>query len=79
MIIGIEYWKHNKDVLLIGGSKTAFELKRCFEEVESIYDRDTDNYVELFCRMFNYEIIESDEIPEYIFDRDIMRVYKPRS
>lgn len=79
MIIGIEYWKYDKDILLIGGSKTAFELKRCFEQVESIYDRDTDNYVELFCRMFNYEIIESDEIPEYIFDRDIMRVYKPRS
>ena len=77
MIIGIEYWKNDKDILLYGGSKTASELKQCFEQVEALYDRDTDNFVELLCRMFNYEITETDELPDCVYDRDTMKIYKP--
>ena len=75
-IIKIEYYKG--DTLLFGKIKNTAELKRQLEEIETDYDRNTDNFVELLCRRFQWTILETDETPDYTYDRDIEKLYKTR-
>ena len=75
-IIKIEYYKG--DTLLFGNIKNTAELKRQLEEIETDYDRITDNFVELLCRRFQWTILETNETPDYTYDRDIEKLFKTR-
>ena len=74
MIIEIEYYKG--DTLLFGKTKSIAELKRQLKEIEADYDRSTDNFVELLCRRFQWIILETDETPDYTYDRDVEKLFK---
>ena len=75
MILEIEYYRG--DIRLIGKTENISELKRQLTETENLYDKETDNFTELFCRMFHWSVTDTDEIPDYVYDRDTMCLYKP--
>ena len=50
MVIEIEYYKG--DTLLYGKMNNFVELKKQIDYIESIYDRETDNFIELLCRTY---------------------------
>lgn len=77
MIIVIEYNKG--DVELSGAKCSRAVLEKRFAEIERIYDRTEDNFTELFCRLYGFERIITDEVPELVYDRDIRRVYIPKA
>lgn len=72
MVIEIEYYKG--DILLFGKVKNISELKEQLDNIEAMYDRVADNFVELLCRRYQWSILETDEKPDYIYDRDIGRL-----
>lgn len=74
MIVKIEYYKG--DTLLFGNIKNTAELKRQLDEIEANYDRIMDNFIELFCRRFQWSVLETDETPDYTYDRDVEKLYK---
>ena len=74
MIIEIEYYKG--DTLLFGEVKNTSELKRQLDNVEVMYDRVTDNFVELLCRCYQWSVLKVNEKPDYTYDRDIGRLRK---
>ena len=74
MVIEIEYYKG--DTLLFGKVRNTVELKAQFDNIQVIYDRITDNFVELLCRHYQWSVLETYEIPDYIYDRDIDRLSK---
>lgn len=74
MIIEIEYYKG--DTLLYGKVKNTAELKKQLDHIQVIYDRATDNFVELFCRNYQWSVLETCENPDYIYDRDTERLIK---
>jgi len=76
MIIEIEYYK--KDTLLSGKKISSTELKEQFEITENIHDAETDNFIEMLCRNYGYVITETDMMPDYVYDRDIRKLYKRR-
>ncbi|MDE6425409.1 MAG: hypothetical protein K2K89_04635 [Ruminococcus sp.] len=76
MILEIEHYK--KDTLLSGKSVSFFELKKHLETTENIHDYETDNFIEILCRNYGYIIIETDIMPDYIYDRDAGKLYKKR-
>lgn len=74
MILEIEYYK--KDTLLSGRTVGFAELKRQLETTEMLCD--TDNFVEMLCRSYGYIVIDSDVPPDYVYDRDIEKIYRRR-
>lgn len=74
MVIEIEYYKGN--TLLIGKVKNKAELKKQIDVIQDMYDRITDNFIELLCRNYQWSILEACEKPDYIYDRDIDRLIK---
>ncbi len=76
MILEIEYWKYDVSPLLMGKTESIGQLRRNLERVETLCDQETDNFIPLFCRMFQWEVINSDEPSDYIYDRDVRRLIK---
>lgn len=76
MIFEIEYYK--KDTLLSGRKVSFAELKKQLETVENIHDHETDNFIEVLCRNYGYIVIENNTTPDYVYDRDIEKLYKKR-
>lgn len=74
MIIEIECYEG--DSYLYGKNITESELKCQIEEAESVCDKEEDNFIELLCRRFGWTIFESDELPDFIYDRDIRKLRK---
>lgn len=74
MILEIEYYKG--DILLIGNDISESALRKQIEYVKIIYDRESDNFTELLCRCFNWEILACKGIPDYIYDRDIEKLIR---
>ena len=74
MVIEIEYYKG--DTLLFGKVRNTAELKEQLDNIQVIYDRTTDNFIELLCRNYQWSVLETYEIPDYIYDRDIDRLSK---
>lgn len=69
MIIEIEYYKSNT---FLYGSKISFgEFKRQIKTVETLYDKEEDNFVALLCRMYHWTITKEQVNPQFIYDRDI--------
>ena len=75
MILEIEYYKN--DTFLSGKTINAAELKKQLNETEQSYDIIEDNFIETLCRAYRWTVIETDEVPDFIYDRDIKRLYKP--
>ena len=76
MIIEIEYYK--EDTKICGGKTDIFELKRNIKQAEEICDLEEDNFVRVLCGLINYEVIETDEQPDFVYDRDIQMLYRPQ-
>ena len=76
MILEIEYYSF--DTLLIGKSESIPELKRQLAKTETLCDKENENFIELFCRMFYWSVTDNDELPDYVYDRDTKLLYKPR-
>ena len=76
MIIEIEYYKYHTK--LIGGDICSSDLNRLLMQAEKLYDRECDNFERVLCSLIQYDIIETDERPDYVYDRDIKKLYKPR-
>ncbi len=76
MIIEIEYYKN--DTFLYGKSVSFSVLKKQLETTENIYDTETDNFIDMFCRNYQWNVIENNILPDYIYDRDIKKLYKSR-
>ncbi|MDE6666408.1 MAG: hypothetical protein K2K14_09560 [Ruminococcus sp.] len=76
MIIEIEYYKGN--IMLSGKSVSFSEMKKQLETTENIHDAETDNFIELLCRNYQWTVIEIDIMPDYVYDRDIRKLYKQR-
>lgn len=74
MILEIEYYKGN--TLLYGKSASFAELKKQLETTENIHDTETDNFTEMLCRNYKWTVIENDVFPDYVYDRDIQKLYK---
>jgi len=70
MIIMIEYWKG--DTVLYGKNVSVHELRAQLRTIERLFDRKTDNFVHLLCRMYSWEMLLPDSTCtyDYIYDRD---------
>lgn len=76
MLIEIEYYRG--DTQLYGKKIAEDELRAQLRKVEALYDRATDNFVSLFCRMFGWTVTATDETPDYIYDRDTQQLLRPQ-
>lgn len=76
MIIEIEYYKG--DVFLFGKSRSRSELQGQLDNIERIYDRNEDNFTELLVRMYGWTVIDEADSVDYIYDRDVNRLYANR-
>ncbi|MCM1506229.1 MAG: hypothetical protein NC177_03710 [Ruminococcus flavefaciens] len=76
MLLEIEYYK--KDTILSGKTVSFAALKKQLETVENIHDSETDNFIEIMCRIYGYIFIENNVTPDYVYDRDIRKLYKKR-
>lgn len=74
MILKLEYF--NEDVFLHGKKITFRKLQNQLNETEILCDAENDNFTDLFCRMFHWDIVDSDDLPDLVYDRDIKRLYK---
>ena len=75
MILCIESWKG--DTYLTGKKRTISELSCQIRQVERIFDRETDNFVPLLCRMYGWEVASVDPytVPDYTYDTDTGLIY----
>ena len=58
MILEIQYYKG--DVFLTGKNISELSLRKQIEYVHKKFDRENDNFTELLCRCFNWEILSYD-------------------
>jgi|GEM_PF-901790 len=77
MIIEIEYYKY--DTKLSGKTIEVSDLKRIIQQAEETYDRENDNFERVLCSLIQYEIVETDEQPDYVYDRDIGKLFIPHN
>ena len=68
MVVEIEYYKG--DVLLYRNNISKYDLKKQLIEIENSYDKLEDNFVNLFCRRFGWKVLNTDALPQFIYDRD---------
>ena len=59
------------------GTSCPFGLKRQLKKIETLYDKENDNFNELFCRMFCWSVTDTKEPPDYVYDRDTKQLYQP--
>lgn len=76
MIIEIEYYKY--DTKLSGKTIEVSDLKRKIQQAEETYDRENDNFERVLCSLIQYEIVETDEQPDYVYDRDVGKLFVAR-
>lgn len=78
MIIEIEYYKG--DTILSGKNISLNELKQQIDFIESVCDRETDNFIDMMLRVFNWNILYgySGKI-DFVYDRDTDNIIKKES
>lgn len=76
MVAEIEYYKG--DVWLYGPALPFDAFKEQMRAVERLYDRDTDNFIPLLCRMYSWKVCDEPAQPQYVYDRDIQRCQRVR-
>ncbi len=74
MIIEIEYYMG--DVMLVGKARGSAVLRRQLADIERRYDRVTDNFTALLCRIHGWELVRTDCVPDYVYDRDTGKLRK---
>lgn len=74
MIIEIEYYKY--DTKLIGKSKSLQELENEIKDIELKCDDEIDDFISLFCSEYGWQEIRTEDIPDYVYDRDIQSLNK---
>ena len=67
MILCVESWKG--DTYLTGRKRTISELSCQIRQVELLFDRKTDNFVPLLCRLYGWEVI-SETPADCTYDAD---------
>ena len=72
IILEIEYYKG--DTTLYGKSIQRSELNKQLKEIENAYDREQDNFMELLCTRYGWCVFETEEKPDYVYDRDIRKL-----
>ena len=75
MIIEIEYYKN--DTKICGGNIDFSELDKSIKQTERLCDIKEDNFVRILCDMIRFEKIETDELPDLVYDRDTKKFYRP--
>ncbi|MDE6579448.1 MAG: hypothetical protein K2K41_02830, partial [Ruminiclostridium sp.] len=73
MTIEIEYYKG--DIFLLGKRRSQDQLQKELEEVEKIYNKNEDNFIELLCKKYVWVMIDKADDPEYTYDRDIGKLF----
>ena len=75
MILCIESWKG--DTYLTGKKRTISELSCQIRQVERIFDRETDNFIPMLCRLYGWDVIsnELDVVPDYTYGADTGLIY----
>jgi len=68
MLVEIEYYKG--DLILSGKKVSLTELKEQINTIEKLYDKQEDNFTVLLCRMYGYDIVSEQLLPDYVYDRD---------
>ena len=70
MILCIESWKG--DIYLTRKKISLRDLKGQIREVERLFDRETDNFIPLLCRMYGWEVISAaaETVSDYTYDAD---------
>ena len=76
MVIEIE--SYQGDIKLYGYVLLQRELRKQIDTVEELYDRGTDNFVALLCRLYGWTETDMPDIPDYIYDRDTGKLLKIR-
>ena len=76
MIIEIECYKY--DTKLSGKTIEVSDLKRKIQQAEETYDRENDNFERVLCSLIQYEIVETDEQPDYVYNRDVGKLFVAR-
>lgn len=71
MVIEIEYFKG--DTLLYGTKISFGEFKHQMKTIENLYDRKEDNFLAMLCRLYRWNVLEEQEEPQYVYDRDIKK------
>lgn len=74
MIIEIEYFKG--DTLLYGKNIDALELKKQLVHTEISYDKTEDNFISLLCRRFDWTVLNTNDMPDFRYDRDTGLLFK---
>ena len=69
MMIEIEYYKG--DTLLYGPKVSFVEFISQIKAIEKLCDREEDNFVALFCKIYNWKVAKEEMEPQYVYDRDI--------
>ena len=68
-------------VLLSGKKYSSVTIKKMFYKALAL-SREGNNFIPLFCRMYNYDVLETPSIDntqvDYIFDLDVELVLTPR-
>lgn len=50
------------------------DLNKQLLEIEDDYDKESDNFVDLLCTRFEWCVFETEERPDYVYDRDVGRL-----
>ncbi len=66
----IEFEYYRGDIVLFGKRVSYIELKKQIKTVEIMYDKSLDNFTELFCRLYGWQVIETYDNVEMTYDRD---------
>ncbi|MCR5836641.1 MAG: hypothetical protein K6G88_09040 [Lachnospiraceae bacterium] len=75
MIIEIEYYKG--DVKISGARVSLKELERALNVANNTYSVEKDDFEVVLCKLLNWKIVQTDEKVDYVYDRDIEKLYKP--
>lgn len=72
MILEIEYYKG--DMFLYGKNISKAKLNEQLMKTEKLYDKDSDNFITLFCRLYGWTVFSESCKPDFIYDRDTMKL-----
>ena len=75
MIVEIESYKI-KDIYISGKSCSEKDLR---QKVKNVLLIENDNFVQLFCRLYNFDVINTfSDTVDFVIDLDTHLVYKPK-
>ena len=72
----LEIVSYKGDMCLFGSTVSVHSLQQQIADIEASYDRTEDNFVELLCRRFGWTVFETEELPDFTYDRDTERLFR---